>query len=246
MRSVANTTPDTVYLVGQGKAANVKIILDSRNIDLGAVNVGTTKDSVVTIANGGTDTLVVSAVKASDPSLSITPANFKLAGGDSTKITIRFAPTTSGSVIGFLRFSSNGPSDSIRVLARADVAHDRRRGRDRRTRGRGRDPRRRGRDDDRRRVGATPRRRASPPLEPAHRQGHQRLAGVHPVLGLVVDDRVRAVDDVVRDLRAAVGGQAVHVQGVWRRDRHAPRVADPVLVLRRLGQPLGLVRERAE
>ncbi|MFM2132812.1 MAG: hypothetical protein RL156_93 [Bacteroidota bacterium] len=122
MRSVANTTPDTVYLVGQGKAANVKIILESRSIDLGIVNVGDTRDSVVSIANGGTDTLIVNGVNASVQALSIVPSSFKLAGGDSTMITIRYAPTAAGSVIGYLRFNYNGPSDSIRILARADIA----------------------------------------------------------------------------------------------------------------------------
>ena len=61
-------------------------------------------------------------MNASVQSLSIVPSSFKLAGGDSTKITIRYAPTTVGSTIGYLRFNYNGPSDSIRILARADIA----------------------------------------------------------------------------------------------------------------------------
>ncbi len=122
MRSIANTTPDTVLLVGQGKAANVKIVVESRNIDLGMVDVGTTRDSVVSIANSGTDTLIVNGINSTVTDLTIVPSTFKLAGGDSTKITIRYTPKSAGSVIGFLRFSYNGPSDSIRVLARADVA----------------------------------------------------------------------------------------------------------------------------
>jgi hypothetical protein len=97
-------------------------VLESRNIDLGIVNVGDTRDSIVSIANGGTDTLIVNGVNASVQALSIVPSSFKLAGGDSTKITIRYAPTTVGSTIGYLRFNYNGPSDSIRILARADIA----------------------------------------------------------------------------------------------------------------------------
>jgi len=45
----------------------------------------------------------------------------------------------------------------------------------------------------------------------AHRQGHQRLPRVHAVLGLVEHHGVGAVDDLVGDLLAAVGRQAVHV-----------------------------------
>ena len=48
----------------------------------------------------------------------------------------------------------------------------------------------------------------------SHREGHHGLLGVEPVLGLVVDDRVRAVDDGVRDLDVPVGGQRVHVDRV--------------------------------
>src|SRR5204863_4695689 len=38
----------------------------------------------------------------------------------------------------------------------------------------------------------------------------QRVLRVHAVLGLVVDDRLRRVDDVVGDLQAALGREAVH------------------------------------
>ena len=54
------------------------------------------------------------------------------------------------------------------------------------------------------------RRRASWRLIGALQQeGQQRLLRVQPVLGLVPDDALRAVDDLGRDLLAAVGGQAV-------------------------------------
>src|SRR5262245_25333213 len=41
-----------------------------------------------------------------------------------------------------------------------------------------------------------------------------RLLHVEAVLRLVEDDRARAVEDAVRDLLPAVGGQAVHHEGV--------------------------------
>ena len=50
--------------------------------------------------------------------------------------------------------------------------------------------------------------------------GEQRLLGVQPVLGLVPDDALRAVDDLGGDLLAAVGRQAVHARSrrraAWR------------------------------
>jgi hypothetical protein len=45
----------------------------------------------------------------------------------------------------------------------------------------------------------------------AHSQGHERLPRVHAVLGLVEHHGAGAVDDLVGDLLAAVGRQAVHI-----------------------------------
>ena len=60
-------------------------------------------------------------------------------------------------------------------------------------------------------------------LPSAHREGHDRLLGMEPVLGLVVDDRVGTVDDGVGDLDVPVGRQRVHVDGVV--GRAAPSAA---------------------
>src|SRR5512142_1516067 len=65
----------------------------------------------------------------------------------------------------------------------------------------------------------------------AHGQGHHGLLAVQPVLGLVVDGRPRAVDDAVRHLDAAVGGQRMHEHRVLARQGHAPVVGDPRRVL---------------
>src|ERR1051326_8086973 len=68
------------------------------------------------------------------------------------------------------------------------------------------------------------------PLEDEGQQGHLRPQAV---LGLVEDDRARAVDDAVRHLLAAVGGQAVHEHGVRRQVQQ--RLVD--LVLHEAGAP---------
>ncbi len=67
----------------------------------------------------------------------------------------------------------------------------------------------------------------------AHRAGHDGLGGVEAVFGFWEDDRLRAVDHGVGYFRAAIGGQAVHVDGRLLGDLHAVFVADPILVLRR-------------
>ncbi len=122
MRSVANTTPDTLYLTGRGKAADVKILLDDSFIDMGVVDIGTTKDSTIKVGNGGTDTLVVGSVNSSNATISATPKTFRVAPGDHQDLTIHFTPTAVGGVIAFLRFVNNGPGDSIRILGNGEIA----------------------------------------------------------------------------------------------------------------------------
>uniref|UniRef100_A0A0N4ZZD7 Histidine kinase n=1 Tax=Parastrongyloides trichosuri TaxID=131310 RepID=A0A0N4ZZD7_PARTI len=57
-------------------------------------------------------------------------------------------------------------------------------------------------------------------LESSEAPGQDRLLSVQAVLGLVPDQRLRAVDDGVRHLFAAVGGQAVQEDGVVGRLGH--------------------------
>ena len=52
-----------------------------------------------------------------------------------------------------------------------------------------------------------------PPLR-SQAPGQDALLGVQAVLGLVEDDRLRPVHDLVRDLLAAMGRQAMHEDGV--------------------------------
>ena len=68
-------------------------------------------------------------------------------------------------------------------------------------------------------------------LSASHCEGHDGVLDVHAVLGLVVDDGLGAVDDGVGDFDTPVGGEAVHVDGVFFCQGHAALIADPVLVL---------------
>ena len=55
------------------------------------------------------------------------------------------------------------------------------------------------------------------PSTAAEAPGEDALLRMQPVLGLVEDDRLRAVDDLVRDLLAAMGRQAMHEDRVLAR-----------------------------
>src|SRR5215469_9593777 len=79
-----------------------------------------------------------------------------------------------------------------------------------------------------------------------HRERQDGLTGMQPVLGFLINDRLRAIDHLVGNLVAAVSGKAVHVESSGRGERHASRIAYPVPVGGRLRQRLGLARERVE
>src|SRR5262245_29752950 len=65
---------------------------------------------------------------------------------------------------------------------------------------------------------------ARPPLAGVQAPGEDALLRVQTVLGLVEHDRLRTVDDLVGDLVAAMGGQAVHEQCIRLGQRHQPGV----------------------
>ncbi|MPM03482.1 hypothetical protein SDC9_49749 [bioreactor metagenome] len=67
-------------------------------------------------------------------------------------------------------------------------------------------------------------------LPSAHGEGHDGFCRMEPVLSLVVDGGVRAVDDRILHLVHPVGGEGVHVQGMFVGEGHALLRAFPVLV----------------
>src|SRR5579871_2685873 len=61
----------------------------------------------------------------------------------------------------------------------------------------------------------------------AHRQGHDGLLAVETVLCLVVDDRLRTVDDRVRHFGVPVGRQRVHEDRIVVGRLHVDLVGHP-------------------
>src|SRR5258706_1088667 len=77
------------------------------------------------------------------------------------------------------------------------------------------------------------------PLPILHEGDHDRLLHVQPVLRFVIDDRLRAVDDLGGNLFAAVRRKTMQEDGLFLRQRHDAIVDDPpgevLLPLRCLG-----------
>ncbi len=122
MRPLSNTLPDTVLLNGNGKSANAKLRFESLLVDLGTTDTKTPKDTVLSIGNSGTDTLIVKSVTCPNAFITASPTTFAIPPDGTHDITVRWAPTTPGSVVTVLRFTCNAPPDSLRILANAVVA----------------------------------------------------------------------------------------------------------------------------
>ncbi len=117
LRPVANTAPDTMYLVGFSKSANAVLFYDDQYVDLGSVTVGTSRDTVVSIQNLGTDAAVVQSVKSDNADVSATPQAFQIPAKGKYDITIHYAPSKEGSLVTHLHFASNSPAYSLQILA---------------------------------------------------------------------------------------------------------------------------------
>jgi hypothetical protein len=99
-----------IKLSGTGVAPSAPLIkVTVPTSDFGTVNVNTTKDIVVTVANTGTVTLNVTASFTPAPPFSIVQPGltFTVPAGGSQPLTLRFAPTTAAAATGTLTLTSN-------------------------------------------------------------------------------------------------------------------------------------------
>ena len=117
--TVGSNDPDTptatVNLSGNGTALVVlqpNIIVAPSSLAFGSVSVGSSRDMNFTIANIGAAPLLVSsvAVSGTDFSLSPPPATpFSVIAGGSQTVTVRFAPSSTGTKSGAVTLGSNDP-----------------------------------------------------------------------------------------------------------------------------------------
>lgn len=110
--SDAPTSPDTFTVSGLAKTRYLKVLADSisntkQRIDMGSVVVGEYKDSVVSIANIGNDTITVSSINrgnssSTDTLFSARPKAFVIPPGSIFMDTIRYTPISDTSTTGIL------------------------------------------------------------------------------------------------------------------------------------------------
>jgi hypothetical protein len=125
--NVASNDPDenpfVIALTGTGAPAPLNepdISLDTASIDFGAVLVGSSAQSSVTISNIGLQTLSVSDLTAGGAFSVISPATpFDVASGASQVVTLSFDPIVVGAEAGSLDITSNDPDTGVASVALA-------------------------------------------------------------------------------------------------------------------------------
>ena len=83
----------------------------------GAVRIGQFKDTTISIANTGTDTLKISSIVSSSPVYTLRVASGTLLPNQSLTDTIRFAPVSVGGAAGVIVMTSNSPTspDTVKI-----------------------------------------------------------------------------------------------------------------------------------
>jgi hypothetical protein len=91
------------------------------SLDFGSVNVGQTKDLMLTVRNTGGAPLTVNSMVSMNQRFSVTSAStpFTLAAGGEQAVTVRFAPTAAGAQAATLAIMSDDPDEAAVSVALA-------------------------------------------------------------------------------------------------------------------------------
>lgn len=113
--SNAPGSPTAIALSGAGVQGQLTV--SPGTVAFGSVPVGTTSNQTVTLTNGGSASVVVSAATATGTGFSITGLTLPLTlpAGQSSTFSARFAPTTGGAASGSISVVSNAPNSPATV-----------------------------------------------------------------------------------------------------------------------------------
>jgi hypothetical protein len=117
LNSNALTSPDSIKVSGFGLSYGLR--LSTVKIDVGRVLPGKSKDTTVTIANTGSDSLKITGISTSAPGITMRPTSCCIPPGGFVMDTIHFADAILGSVSVSIIITSNAPSspDSIQIIS---------------------------------------------------------------------------------------------------------------------------------
>jgi hypothetical protein len=107
LNSNALTSPTILPLSGVGTPLEVTLTIDPTFIFFGDVDVGSSKDTTVTVTNTGNDTLRIASFTSGDPHFTMETPIAAIAPAAAETFTLRFTPTAAGSLSTFFAVTSN-------------------------------------------------------------------------------------------------------------------------------------------
>ena len=112
--SSAASSPDTIKISGSGLSSTSQF--NTKTLAFGSVDVGKFKDTTVTITNIGNDTLQIQSIASSDPAFTVRPSSGNLSLSISLTDTVRFTPTTAGTVNAYIVVTSSAVSSPDTIM----------------------------------------------------------------------------------------------------------------------------------
>ena len=112
-----SSSPNVVTFTGTGVSTPVGTLNASPvSLAFGNVNVGSSSSKTVTLSNSGTASVSVSSISFNAPGYATSATTpFTVAAGNSTSITVTFAPQASGAANGIATLSSNAGNSPATV-----------------------------------------------------------------------------------------------------------------------------------
>lgn len=109
----------SVSLSGTGTAANPQLTSSANTLSFGSVNVNSSATQSLTLTSSGTSAVTVSSASAAGTGFALVGGSFPvtLNPNQTLTLTVRFAPTASGSDTGSLTISSNSASGSTTAVS---------------------------------------------------------------------------------------------------------------------------------
>jgi hypothetical protein len=117
LASNASTSPTNIALSGTGVSPLLQLSASPTALGFGSLNIGTSSMQTLTVTNTGNSTVSISQATASGTSFTAAAMSLPitLAAGQSTSVTVNFAPTTAGPVSGTLTVVSNATNSPLLV-----------------------------------------------------------------------------------------------------------------------------------
>lgn len=114
---VGNFPAITIPVTGTGVSGSRVISASATTENFGNVTVGSSSSATVTLTDTGNSSVTISGLSFSGTGISASGAvNTTLNPGQSTPITVRFAPTTTGSISGSVAVASNATNSPLAIL----------------------------------------------------------------------------------------------------------------------------------